>query len=112
MLCICSRWGGLSVGALDTMGNIAGEIIIKDPVIDHTSSLLLTTVCQGVSSQDRAFVLRSLEVLNKLALNELNEDVLCSNIDQSVSFYYDLYIFELWITVILANVDKKFTSYF
>ena len=85
MLCICSGWGGLSVGALDTLGNIAHDVKILDPVGDATSALLLSTICQGVSSQDRAFVLRSLEVLNKLAMNDPNEEILSSNIEQAVS---------------------------
>ncbi|KAG7163198.1 AT-rich interactive domain-containing protein 2-like, partial [Homarus americanus] len=84
VLCICSRWGGLAVNALDTLGNIAPEVKLRDPKIDSCSASLLAHVCQGVSSPDRAFVLRCLEVLNKLAMNDPNEEVLSNNIDSPV----------------------------
>ncbi|KAK3881656.1 hypothetical protein Pcinc_013904 [Petrolisthes cinctipes] len=84
VLCICSRWGGLSVNALDTLGNIAPEVKLQEPKLDSCSALMLSHICQGVSSPDRAFVLRSLEVLNKLAMNDPNEEVLNYYIDSSV----------------------------
>lgn len=85
VLCICSRWGGLSVNALDTLGNIAPEVELREPKVDSCTALMLSHICQGVSSPDRAFVLRSLEVLNKLAMNDPNEEVLSYYIDSSVS---------------------------
>ncbi|CAL4194901.1 unnamed protein product [Meganyctiphanes norvegica] len=84
VLCICSRWGGLTVNALDTLGNIAPEVKLRNPVKDPCSAMLLKTVSQGVSSPDRAMVLRSLEVLNKLAINDPNEEVLNDNVDAKV----------------------------
>ncbi|XP_045616328.1 AT-rich interactive domain-containing protein 2 isoform X3 [Procambarus clarkii] len=84
VLCICSQWGGLAVNALDTLGNIAPEVKLRDPKIDSCSASLLAHVCKGVSSPDRAFVLRCLEVLNKLAMNDPNEEVLSNNIDSPV----------------------------
>ncbi|KAK8740947.1 hypothetical protein OTU49_002791, partial [Cherax quadricarinatus] len=84
VLCICSRWGGLAVNALDTLGNIAPEVQLRDPKIDSCSASLLAHICEGVSSPDRAFVLRCLEVLNKLAMNDPNEEVLSNNIDSPV----------------------------
>ena len=95
VLCICSRWSGLSVGALDTLGNIATEIALPEPKTDVTCLHLLSTVCKGISSQDRAFVLRCLEVLNKLAANDNNEEILNGFIEQEVcaSFVFHLFFF-------------------
>lgn len=84
VLCICSRWGGLAVNALDTLGNIAPEVKLEKPIKDPCSAMMLKTVSHGVSSPDRAMVLRSLEVLNKLAVNDPNEEVLNENIDAKV----------------------------
>lgn len=85
VLCICSRWGGLAVNALDTLGNIAPDVTLQEPKVDSCSALLLANICHGVSSPDRAFVLRSLEILNKLAMNDPNEEILNHYIDSSVS---------------------------
>ncbi|XP_042891445.1 AT-rich interactive domain-containing protein 2-like [Penaeus japonicus] len=84
VLCMCSQWGGLAVNALDTLGNIAPEVSLRDPKTDSCTASLITHVCNGVSSPDRAFVLRSLEVLNKLAMNDPNEEILNNNIDPAV----------------------------
>ncbi|XP_050715558.1 AT-rich interactive domain-containing protein 2-like isoform X5 [Eriocheir sinensis] len=84
VLCICSRWGGLAVNALDTLGNIAPDVTLQEPKVDSCSALLLANICHGVSSPDRAFVLRSLEILNKLAMNDPNEEILNHYIDSSV----------------------------
>ncbi|XP_018022367.1 AT-rich interactive domain-containing protein 2 isoform X1 [Hyalella azteca] len=84
VLCMCSRFGGLSIQALDTLGNIGSEVVLADPKTDSTTRLLLWHVCQGVFSEDRARVLRSLEVLNKLAVCDANEEVMGENIEQEV----------------------------
>ena len=103
MLCIWSKWGGLSVGGLDTLGNIAPEIVLRTPSKDVTSSMLLWSVCRGISSPDRAQVLRSLEVLNKLAMCDPNEEILSYNIEQvvSVKFFYIIAISIVDIFLIL-----------
>ncbi|XP_064104669.1 AT-rich interactive domain-containing protein 2-like isoform X1 [Macrobrachium nipponense] len=84
VLCMCSQWGGLAVNALDTLGNIVPEVTLRDPRIDSCSASLLENVCKGVASADRAFILRSLEVLNKLAMNDPNEEILNNYIEPSV----------------------------
>ncbi|KAK7084791.1 AT-rich interactive domain-containing protein 2 [Halocaridina rubra] len=84
VLCMCSQWGGLAINALDTLGNIVSEVTLRDPRIDSCSASLLENVCKGVSSADRSFILRSLEILNKLAMNDPNEEILNNYIDPSV----------------------------
>ncbi|XP_068209042.1 AT-rich interactive domain-containing protein 2 isoform X5 [Palaemon carinicauda] len=84
VLCVCSQWGGLAVNALDTLGNIVPEVTLRDPRIDSCSASLLENICKGVASADRAFILRSLEVLNKLAMNDPNEEILNNYIEPSV----------------------------
>ena len=107
MLCVWSKWGGLSVGGLDTLGNIAPEVVLRTPSKDVVSSMLISSVCHGISSPDRALVLRSLEVLNKLAMCDPNEEVLSYNIEQIVSlfrFCHDL--------LLLFCVSYTFILYF
>lgn len=79
---MCSRFGGLSIQALDTLGNISQEVILRRHC--RTSELLLHCVSEGVYSQDRARVLRSLEVLNRLAVSDANEEVMADTIKQEV----------------------------
>ena len=82
ILCMCSRFGGLSIQALDTLGNIGHEVILKPK--EEMSKLVLECVGDGVYSPDRAKVLRSLEVLNRLAMSDANEEVMAQGVRQEV----------------------------
>lgn len=104
---MCSQWGGLAVNALDTLGNIAPEVSLRDPKIDSCTASLLTHICNGVSSPDRAFVLRSLEVLNKLAMNDPNEEILNNNIDPAVS---PVYIFIQMLLHFVSDIQFSVSS--
>ena len=70
------RWNNLHMSALDVLGNIAGELELKDPFSDVTSRHLFGTICDGIESTDRAVIISSMEILSKLCQNESNEDFL------------------------------------
>lgn len=69
---------------LDSLGNIATELTIRDPATCLLSRHLLATLSANLYSEDRARALAALEILNKLAQNEANEDVLLRCLEQKV----------------------------
>uniref|UniRef100_T1HA71 Uncharacterized protein n=1 Tax=Rhodnius prolixus TaxID=13249 RepID=T1HA71_RHOPR len=80
MLCCSSRWNGLSQMGWDMLSNIASDLPTNSPLLYDL--LLLTT--KGLLSDDRAVIMSSLDVLNKLAQADSNEHVLLSNLNQEV----------------------------
>ncbi|XP_064215038.1 AT-rich interactive domain-containing protein 2 isoform X4 [Tribolium castaneum] len=76
LLCASSRWGYLKNLGLDMLGNIATDFLVKDYPNDRFSAILLKIIVNGLKSEDRALCISSLEVLNKLSQNELNEETL------------------------------------
>ena len=95
LLCAHCRWGSLSSSARDTLGNIAGDVVLRDAASDRLGRLLVHYVARGVQHSDRSVVLASLEVLNKLAQDERNEEPLVAALDtrivQTVCTYLSLH---------------------
>lgn len=85
MLCAGSRWAGLHMLGLDMLGNVATEIMLDDPPSDKLTVGILSTLSNGLCSSDRAIVLASLEVLNKLSQRDENEDIMLKSLDQKAS---------------------------
>lgn len=83
-LCAGSRWSGLHVLGLDMLGNVAAEVPLSEPGSDKLSAGLLAVAARGLASTDRAIVLASLELLNKLSQREDNEDIMLRALDQKV----------------------------
>ncbi|KAF9818201.1 hypothetical protein SFRURICE_003942 [Spodoptera frugiperda] len=84
LLCANSWVGSLRQSGLDTLGNVSTELIIKDPATCLITRHVLSTIQSALVSQDRARVLAALELLNKLAQNELNEDALLKSLEAKV----------------------------
>ncbi|XP_022823434.1 AT-rich interactive domain-containing protein 2 isoform X4 [Spodoptera litura] len=84
LLCANSWVGSLRQSGLDTLGNVSTELIIKDPATCLITRHVLSTIQAALVSQDRARVLAALELLNKLAQNELNEDALLKSLEAKV----------------------------
>ncbi|KAJ8728833.1 hypothetical protein PYW07_006529 [Mythimna separata] len=84
LLCANSWVGTLRQSGLDTLGNVSTELIIKDPATCLISRHVLSTIQSALVSQDRARVLAALELLNKLAQNEVNEDALLKALESKV----------------------------
>lgn len=84
LLCANCWVGTLRQSGLDTLGNVSTELIIKDPATCLISRHVLSTIQSALVSQDRARVLAALELLNKLAQNEINEDALLKALEAKV----------------------------
>ncbi|XP_061380826.1 AT-rich interactive domain-containing protein 2 isoform X8 [Danaus plexippus] len=84
LLCANCWVGTLRQSGLDTLGNVAAELIIKDPATCLISRHVLSTIQSALVSQDRARVLAALELLNKLAQNEVNEEALLKALESKV----------------------------
>ncbi|XP_039747627.1 AT-rich interactive domain-containing protein 2 isoform X3 [Pararge aegeria] len=84
LLCANCWVGTLRQSGLDTLGNVSTELIIKDPATCLISRHVLSTIQSALISQDRARVLAALELLNKLAQNEANEDALLKALEAKV----------------------------
>ncbi|XP_041969379.1 AT-rich interactive domain-containing protein 2 [Aricia agestis] len=84
LLCANCWVGSLRQSGLDTLGNVSAELIIKDPATCLISRHVLSTIQTALSSPDRARVLAALELLNKLAQNEANEDALLKALEAKV----------------------------
>ncbi|XP_049878568.1 AT-rich interactive domain-containing protein 2 isoform X3 [Pectinophora gossypiella] len=84
LLCANCWVGTLRQSGLDTLGNISTELIIKDPATCLISRHVLSTIQSALVSPDRARVLAALELLNKLAQNEVNEDALLKALEAKV----------------------------
>ncbi|XP_053616274.1 AT-rich interactive domain-containing protein 2 isoform X3 [Plodia interpunctella] len=76
LLCANCWVGSLRQSGLDTLGNISTELVIKDPATCLISRHVVSTIQSALVSLDRARVLAALELLNKLAQNENNEEPL------------------------------------
>ncbi|XP_038218703.1 SWI/SNF nucleosome remodeling complex component [Zerene cesonia] len=81
LLCANCWVGTLRQSGLDTLGNISAELIIKDPATCLISRHILSTIQTSLSSPDRARILSALELLNKLAQNEANEEALLKSLE-------------------------------
>lgn len=84
LLCASSQWNQLKNLGLDMLGNMATEFLVKDLQSDRLAVCLLQIISRGLQSEDRNCCISSLEILNKLSQNELNEDVLLKNLEASV----------------------------
>ncbi|XP_050355394.1 AT-rich interactive domain-containing protein 2 isoform X10 [Nymphalis io] len=84
LLCANCWVGTLRQSGLDTLGNVSTELIIKDPATCLISRHVLSTIQSALVSQDRARVLAALELLNKLAQNEANEEALLKALESKV----------------------------
>ncbi|XP_047538874.1 AT-rich interactive domain-containing protein 2 isoform X11 [Vanessa atalanta] len=84
LLCANCWVGTLRQSGLDTLGNVSTELIIKDPATCLISRHVLSTIQSALVSQDRARVLAALELLNKLAQNEANEEALLKALEAKV----------------------------
>ncbi|XP_073954613.1 brahma associated protein 170kD isoform X4 [Choristoneura fumiferana] len=84
LLCANCWVGSLRQSGLDALGNISTELIIKDPATCLISRHILSTIQSALVSNDRARVLAALELLNKLAQNEANEDTLLKVLEAKV----------------------------
>lgn len=84
VMCSNIRWNNLHHMALDMLGNIAEDIDLADPVTDDLSRCLLSTVIDGLDSEDRGVIISCMEVLYKLCRRSNNEDYLYKAFDKAM----------------------------
>lgn len=78
------RWTNLHHMGLDMLGNVAPDIELADPTIDHLTRCLMTTVTDGLESADRGVIISCLEILSKLLQKECNEDSIHKCLTQKI----------------------------
>lgn len=83
LLCVRARWSNLHQLGFDTLGNIANKIALKE-TDERLRKLMLTSVSNGIDSQDRFIIMSCLEILNKISQQDVNEDVLTLSLDHSI----------------------------
>lgn len=80
ILCCYSSWDSLHQMGWDMLCNVATEVVDRAPIMEH----VLNLTYQGLLSEDRADILSALEVLTKLAQNEINEEMLVKNLKRNI----------------------------
>ncbi|KAJ2945206.1 hypothetical protein O0L34_g9275 [Tuta absoluta] len=110
LLCANSWVGTLRQSGLDTLGNIATELIIKEPATCLISRHVISTIQASLVSADRARVLAALELLNKLAQNEANEDALLKNLEAKVSHYNNCLMTRQQYRHVISTIQASLVS--
>ncbi|XP_076444458.1 uncharacterized protein LOC143282674 [Babylonia areolata] len=80
MLCVHSSYGSLRQLALDTLGNLAAQMVLQ-PVETTATQLILNLVKKSLVEQDKFVIVRALEMLSKLCQLERNETVLSESLE-------------------------------
>lgn len=83
LLCVRARWSNLHQLGFDTLGNIAGELVLKEAG-QRLSGILLQCVANGICSQDRFVIISCLEILNKISQQDSNEETLTLGLNDHV----------------------------
>ncbi len=76
LLCCSSKWSNLNQMGFDILGNVASEVVLQGADESCITDVMLSTLATSIGSTDRFQVISSLDVLNKLAQQEANEDFL------------------------------------
>jgi len=104
LLCVNSSWANLNQMGFDILSNIASEVVLEEPSEDAVTDLLFSTLGRCIGAQDRFQVISSLDVLNKLCSQQVNEDFIIKLLEQSVygqlTEYLSLHDIHLLITVL------------
>lgn len=89
LLCCGSHWNTLHQMGWDMLGNLALDITVLCPLMPEVLGVTL----QGLESSDRAQIMSSLEVLNKITQNVKNEDYLLKYLEVKVSYFFRCIIY-------------------
>ena len=90
LLCASSEWCNLNQMGFDILSNVASDIIVEKATADsYVNEVLLSTLTSSISSTDRFQVISSLEILNKLCIQEANEEVIETMLADTSAGVYD-----------------------
>ncbi|KAL8617896.1 hypothetical protein ACOMHN_016552 [Nucella lapillus] len=80
MLCVHSSYGSLRQLALDTLGNLAAQMVLR-PVEAAATQLIMNLIKQSLMEDDKFAIVRALEMVSKLCQLEKNEVVLSEGLE-------------------------------
>nr|CDJ90703.1 AT-rich interaction region domain containing protein [Haemonchus contortus] len=84
-LCATSKWAPLYTAAMDTLSNLACDIDLTWHKMVHCSDhALLRIVKEGIFSNDKFKLIRSMEILTALSTFEGNESTICDFLDRKM----------------------------
>ncbi|WKX94224.1 hypothetical protein Q1695_011467 [Nippostrongylus brasiliensis] len=84
-LCASSKWAPLYTAAMDTLSNLACDIDLTWYKMVHCSDhALLRIVKEGIFSNDKFKLIRSMEILTALSSFEGNESTICDFLDSKM----------------------------
>ncbi|XP_070532120.1 AT-rich interactive domain-containing protein 2-like [Ptychodera flava] len=83
LLCANNTCSSLKQIGLDTLGNIAHQILL-DPVDFRSTQLMFHTICKCLRDKDKFAMLRGMEILGKLSQQEDNVDIICAHLESGV----------------------------
>ncbi|XP_078584184.1 AT-rich interactive domain-containing protein 2-like isoform X3 [Branchiostoma floridae x Branchiostoma japonicum] len=118
LLCAHSKYASLKQLGLDTLSNVAAEMILE-PVQNETTQLLMHTICAGLNSRDKFSAMRGMEVLGKLCQVPENQEVLeeCVELDTYRNLVRTLLVHDVQVLLAclevlydLSNVGKVTAS--
>ncbi|CAH1250224.1 ARID2 [Branchiostoma lanceolatum] len=118
LLCAHSKYASLKQLGLDTLSNVAAEMILE-PVQNETTQLLMHTICACLNSRDKFSAMRGMEVLGKLCQVPENQEVLeeCVELDTYRNLVRTLLVHDVQVLLAclevlydLSNVGKVTAS--
>lgn len=108
VMCSNIRWGNLHQMSLDMLGNVATELELWDPTTDDLTRCLLSTISDGLGSQDRGVIISCLEILYKLCQKSCNEDYLHRCLSKKVYRQICMYLSLNDIMLLLYTLECLF----
>ncbi|XP_076466309.1 uncharacterized protein LOC143297742 [Babylonia areolata] len=75
MLCVHCSYGSLRQLSLDTLSNLAAQMVLQS-VEDTSTQLVMNLIQKSIVDEDKLVILRALEMLNKLCQLDANEPIL------------------------------------
>lgn len=109
VMCSNIRWGNLHQMALDMLGNVASELDLWDPTNDDLTRCLLSTIADGLESQDRGVIISCLEILYKLCQRSSNEDYLHRCLNKKIYRQICMYLSLNDIMLLLYTLECLFS---
>lgn len=109
VMCSNIRWGNLHQMALDMLGNVASELDLWDPTTDDLTRCLLSTIADGLESQDRGVIISCLEILYKLCQRSSNEDYLHRCLNKKIYRQICMYLSLNDIMLLLYTLECLFS---
>ncbi|XP_078000229.1 uncharacterized protein LOC144452899 [Glandiceps talaboti] len=83
LLCAHNSCSSLKQLGLDTLGNIASQILL-DPIDFRSTQLVFHTICKCLRDKDKFAMIRGMEILGKITHQEDNIDIICAHLEPNL----------------------------